>query len=272
MSTLNTSELIGSLQSQIKGLHLQPLQQATLNSINTFDGTKKAEFTTWAQSIENVMRIYNLYAINITLCKLQGAPMKSAIYLEDKEKSIRKKLSWITLKQHLMTNYSYIPYDTHVIHVYGTLQQGADEPPEAYLHRAQDILEHIHHTNNMSEITAIGTNHAKILTGGKDKKLQSKLAESKMKTWNNMAQVLQDVAEMAVSFKRCRGYSLPSFEINQTTAYSSQNPTINQHYRTNKLYVKETQQPQPKPEKFKCWECQGDHLKKDCPMVKTSQG
>ena len=50
MSTLNTSEeLIGSLQSQIIGLYLQPLQQATLNSINTFDGTKKAEFTTWAR-------------------------------------------------------------------------------------------------------------------------------------------------------------------------------------------------------------------------------
>ena len=41
--------------------------------------------------------------------------------------------------------------------------------PEAYLHRAQDILEHIHHTNNMSEITTIGTNHPKILTGLKDK-------------------------------------------------------------------------------------------------------
>ena len=92
-----------------------------------------------------------------------------------------------------------------------------------------------------------------------------------MKKWNNMAQVLQDVAEMAISFERCRGYSLPSFEINQTTAYSSPNPNSSQYYRANKLYVKETQ-PQPKPEKFKCCECQGDHLKKDCPMVKTSQG
>ena len=95
----------------------------------------------------------------------------------------------------------------------------------------------------MSEITAIGTNHAKIITGLKDKKICSKLAESKAKKWKNMAQVLQDVAEMAVSFERCRGYSLPSFEINQTTAYSSQNANINQHCRTNKLYMKETQQP-----------------------------
>ena len=64
----------------------------------------------------------------------------------------------------------------HAINAYNTLQQGPDEPTEAYLHRAQDILEHIHYTNNMSEITAIGTNHAKILNSLKDKRSHSKLA------------------------------------------------------------------------------------------------
>ena len=221
MSTLNIPKIIGSLQSQITGLQLQALQQATLNLINTFDGTKKTEFVTWAQSIENAARICNLDAINITLSKLQGDPLKSAIYLEGKVTSTGKKPSWITLKQHLTANYSEIPYDTHGINAYNTLQQGADKSTEAYLHRAQDILECIHHTNNMPEITAIGTNHTKILIDLKDKKLGSKLSESKVKKWNNMAQVLQDVAEMAVSFERSRGYSLPSFEINQTTAYSS---------------------------------------------------
>ena len=85
MSTLNTLGLIGSLQSQIIGLHSKLLQQVTHNSINTFDGTMKAEFTTWAPSIENAMRICNLDAINITLSMLQGAPLKLAIYLEGKE-------------------------------------------------------------------------------------------------------------------------------------------------------------------------------------------
>ena len=85
MSTLNTSDIIGSLQSQIIGLHSQPLQQATLNSINVFDGTKKVEFAPWAQSIENAVRICNLDAINIALFKLQGAQLKSAIYLEGKK-------------------------------------------------------------------------------------------------------------------------------------------------------------------------------------------
>ena len=45
------------------------------------------------------------------------------------------------------------------------------------IYRVQDILEHIHHTNDMFSITAIGTNHAKILTGLKDNRLHNKLAK-----------------------------------------------------------------------------------------------
>ena len=102
------------------------------------------------------------------------------------------------LKTALTTNYSEIPYDTHAINAHDTLQQGMDESTEAYLHRVHDILECIHHANNMSSITATGTNHAKILTCFKDKKLHNKLVESKAKKWTNMAQVLHDVAQMAV--------------------------------------------------------------------------
>ena len=145
MSMFNTSELIGSLQSQIIGLHSQPLQQAMLNPILTFDGTKETKFATWTQRIENAFRICNLDALNTTSSKLQGAPFKSAIYLKGKETSSGQKPSWNTIKQHLTANYSEIPYDTHAMNVYDTLQQGPDEPTEAYLQRAQDILEHIHH-------------------------------------------------------------------------------------------------------------------------------
>ena len=105
-------------------------------------------------------------------------------------------------RQHLTSNYSKIPYDTHAINAYNTLQQGTDKSAKPYLHKAQDILECIHHTNDMSSVTAIGTNHAKLLTGLKDRKLHNKLAESKAKKWTNMVQVLQDIAEMAVNFER----------------------------------------------------------------------
>ena len=68
----------------------------------------------------NTVRICNLDAVNIALFKLQGAPLKSAIYLEGKETSTGKKLSWTTLKQHLTSNYSKIPYDTHTVNTYDT--------------------------------------------------------------------------------------------------------------------------------------------------------
>ena len=54
----------------------------------------------------------------------------------------------------------------------------------------------------MTPISVMGTNHAKILTGLKDGRLCNKLAESKAKKWINMAQVLQDIADMAVNIER----------------------------------------------------------------------
>ena len=262
MHPLNMSELITLLQSQIIGLQLQLLQQSTLNSIKIFDGTNKVEFTAWEQSIENAAKLCNLDAVNIALSKLQGAPLKSANYLAGKETNSGRKFCWSTLKQHLTSNYSKIPYDTHAINAYDMLQQGNNE---AYLHWAQDILECIHHTNDMSSILAIGTNHAKILTGLKDGKLCNKLAESKAKKWTNMVQVLQDVADMAVNFERSRSYSLPSFEVNHTSSYNNHNSS--KFYRSSKSSTKETQPPNLKLEKIEMLALPGWPLKKDCPTV-----
>ena len=142
MHPLNMSELIGSLQSQILGLQKQPLQQSTLNSIKIFDATNKAEFPAWVQCIENNARLCNLDALSIALSKLQGASLKSANYLETKETNSSRMLCWSTLKWHLTSNYSKIPYDTHVINAYDMLQQGNDESTEAYLYRVQDNLMH----------------------------------------------------------------------------------------------------------------------------------
>ena len=117
----------------------------------------------------------------------------------------------------------------------------------------------------MSSISAIGTNHSKILTGLKDSRLHHKLAESKAKKWINVAQVLQDIADMAVNFERSHGYSLPTFEVNQASSYN--NHACGNAYRSTKPPAKEAQQPSLKADKIKCWHCQGDHLKKDCPTA-----
>ena len=132
MHPLNMSELIGSLQSQIIDLQSKLLQQSTLNSIKIFNNTNKAEFTAWVQSMENAAKLCNLDALSIALSKLQGAPLKSANYLEGKETNSGGKFCWSTLK-HLKSNYSKIHYDTHAINAYDMLQQGTDESTEVYL-------------------------------------------------------------------------------------------------------------------------------------------
>ena len=247
----NTSDILGSLQSQILGLQMHLLHQSTLNSIKIFDGGNKAEFTAWAHSIENTARLSHLDALSIALSKLQGALLKSINYLETKEANAGKTLIWSTLKKHLSSNYSEILYDINAINAYDTLQQGNDESTEVYLHRAQDILECIHHINDMSSISAIGTNHAKILTGLRNSRLSNKLAESKAKKWINMVQVLQDITDMAINFERSQGYSLATFEVNQASSYNNSS-SVNS-YRSTKPPVKGIQQSLLRTDKLKCW-------------------
>ena len=183
-------------------------------------------------SVENAARLCNLDALSIALSKLQGTSLKSVSYLETKEANTGKTLTWSTLKKHLTSNYSEISYVTHVINAYDSLQQGTDESTEAYLHRAQDILECIHHSNDMFSITAIGTNHTNILTGLRDSRLCNKLTKSKAKKWVNMAQVLQDVTDMTVNFETSRGYSLTTLDGNHVT--SSNNYSSVNSYRSTK--------------------------------------
>ena len=258
----NNSNITECLQSQILGLQMQALQQSTLKSIKIPDGNNKSEFTSWTRSVENAVKLCNMETLTIALSKLQGPPLKSARFLESKEVGSGKQLNWHSLKKHLTTNYSEIPYNTHTISAYDNLHQGSNESTSAYLHRVQDILEHIHNTSDMTSVPAIGTNHAKILTGLKDSRLCNKLAKFKAKKWTTMSQVLQDVADMAIDFERLHGYSLPTLEVQYISSTNSSSS-----YRSNKPTTRNIQQPSTKQEKPKCWHCQGEHYKKDCPTA-----
>ena len=248
MQSPSNSNIIECLQSQILGLQTQALQQSTLNYIKFFYGNNKSKFTSWLQSIENAAKLCNINTLTIALFKLQGPPFKSAYFLKSKEVSSGKQLNWHTLKKHLTMNYSEILYDTHTINAYDNLHQGSNESTSAYLHRVQDIFKCIHNTSDMTSIPAIGTNHGKILTGLRNNRLYNKLVESKAKKWTNMSQVLQDVADMAIDFKRSHGYSLPTFEVQYV---SSTNSTSS--YRSNKPATRNVQQPSNRQEKPKCW-------------------
>ena len=77
-----------------------------------------------------------------------------------------------------------------------------------------------------------------------------------------MAQVLQDVADMAIDFERSHGYSLPTFNVQYVSSANSSSS-----YKSTKPPTKGTQQPSTQLEKPRCWHCQGEHFKKDCPKA-----
>ena len=77
-----------------------------------------------------------------------------------------------------------------------------------------------------------------------------------------MVQVPQDVAHMAIDFDRSCGYSLPTFKAQYVSSANSSSS-----YRSNKPPTKGLQQSSTWPDKPKCWHCQGDHFKKDCPKA-----
>ena len=94
----NNSNIMESLQSQILGLKTQALQQSTLNSIKILMETTRAEFKSWAQSVENAAKLCDLDTLTIELSKLQGPPLQLAHFLETKESSSGKQLNWHSLK------------------------------------------------------------------------------------------------------------------------------------------------------------------------------
>ena len=71
----------------------------------------------------------------------------------------------------------------------------------------------------------------------KDSRLQNKLAEMKAKKWTTMAQVLQDLVDMAIDFERSCGYSLPTFDVQYISSSNSSSS-----YRSNKPPTKSVQQ------------------------------
>ena len=77
-----------------------------------------------------------------------------------------------------------------------------------------------------------------------------------------MSQVLQDIADMAIDFERSCGYSLPAFKVQYISPTNSSSS-----FRCYKPSTINVQQPSNQQENPKCWHCQGDHYKKDCPTT-----
>ena len=103
----------------------------------------------------------------------------------------------------------------------------------------------------MSDVSAIlgsDLNHCKIITGLNSDKLHDKLVSTCTPNWHTMADCFCDVKKFGESFECTKAY--------KERLVSSEVVTVN-HIAHKK----------PKPI-GPCYNCQGLHLVKDCPMLK----
>ena len=117
----------------------------------------------------------------------------------------------------------------------------------------------------MSSITAIGANHAKILTGLRDSRLCNKLAKSKSKNGSTRYRFGKMSQIWLLTLRDPLGYSPSTLDVNLITS-SNNYSSVNSH-RSTKPPTRGIQQPLVKLDKPKCWHCQGVHLKKDFPTA-----
>ena len=65
--------------------------------------------------------------------------------------------------QHLIEQYSNIPYASDTMFAYSQIAQQDDEPTVQYLIRAKVLLECIHHTSKLSDISGAGLDNLSLI-------------------------------------------------------------------------------------------------------------
>ena len=116
-------------QTTSKCLSKNPLQQAALDAISSFDGSNKADTTLWLEQVELLAKGGKESAVDIAMAKLKGNPLRVISTLK-KETGL---IAWDALKNTLLKKYSDVPYRSNAMAKYFAIRQGEDESCTQYL-------------------------------------------------------------------------------------------------------------------------------------------
>ena len=104
-------------------LSRNPLQQAALDAINSFDGSNKAETTSWLEQIELLAERGKESAVEIAMAKLKG----NLLWVISTLKKEMGNITWESLKNTLLKKYSDVPYRSNAMAKYFEIRQDEDE-------------------------------------------------------------------------------------------------------------------------------------------------
>ena len=126
----------------------QALAQSTLNSIQEFDDSNREATIPWLDQVELVAEQTGIDSSEVGINKLKGLTLGNINTICKEE-----GLSYHKFRQCLFEQHSNIPYASDAMFAYSQKEHQDDEPTAQYLIRAKVLLEHIHHTSKLSDIS-----------------------------------------------------------------------------------------------------------------------
>ena len=125
---------------------------------------------------------------------------------------IRKEegLTWHTLRQALIENYSNIPYmsDTMVTYTYSMQQD--NECTSQYLIRAKVLLEHMKHISKLFQISGKGLNSLALVGGLRDCHIRWRVTK-KQESWITMKDVYKSIDKITKTDACTKAYHEPRY-------------------------------------------------------------
>ena len=136
----------------------QALEQYMLNTIQEFNGSDGESTLTWLDQVELVAERTGFDLLEVGISKLKGLALHyiSTIHKEE-------GLSWYKFRQHLIEQYSNVPYTPDAMFTYSKILQQDNESTAQYLVRARVLLEHIHCTSKLADISSFGMDNLSLV-------------------------------------------------------------------------------------------------------------
>ena len=121
-----------------------------------FDGSDRELTISWLDQVELVVERTGFDLLEVGISKLKGLAIGDTSTICKEE-----GLSWHKIRQHLIEQYSNVPYTSHVC-LLKTFKQD-DESTAQYLVRAKVLLECIHCTSKLSDISGFGLDNLSLV-------------------------------------------------------------------------------------------------------------
>ena len=136
----------------------QALAQSTLNTIQQFDGSNRESTLTWPDQVELVAEGTGFAPLEVGIIKLKGLALGdiNTIHMEG-------GLSWHNFRQHLIEQYSNVPYAPGTMFAYLKISQQDNESTAQYLVRARVLLEYIHCMSKLADISGFGMDNLSLV-------------------------------------------------------------------------------------------------------------